>query len=78
MKVLSVKGLYILTIIIIFNYITIDLYQLFNPQNSTLLYKYLNWVTLVSTLIFLMQSIKRKRILLRKSNGKKNTLFSKN
>ncbi len=78
MKVLSVKGLYILTIIIIFNYITIDLYQLFNPQNSTLLYKYLNWVTPVSTLIFLMQSIKRKRILLRKSNGKKNTLFSKN
>lgn len=78
MKVLSVKGLYILTIIIIFNYITTDLYQLFNPQNSTLLYKYLNWVTLVSTLIFLMQSIKRKRILLRKSNGKKNTLFSKN
>lgn len=78
MKVLSVKGLYILTIIIIFSCITIDLYQLFNPQNSTLLYKYLNWVTPVSTLIFLMQSIKRKRILLRKSNGKKNTLFSKN
>ena len=78
MKILRVKYLYVLTMILIVSCVVVNAYQLFNPQNLSLLYRILNIATSIITFLYLLTIIKRKRILLKKINDQIHKVFSKN
>ncbi len=72
------KKLYILTMVLIFSCVIVNIYQLMHPHHRSTAYKVLNTITPVITLIYLVSIIKRKRQLLKKINEQIHKIFSKN
>lgn len=72
------KKLYLLTMILIFSCVIVNMYQLMHPHNRSIAYKVLNIITPVITLVYLVCVIKRKKQLLKKLNEHIHKIFSKN
>ena len=64
----KLRLLYLLTTVLIFSCVAVNIYQFFNPTLPTILFKILNIITPIVTLIYLLIIIKRKRELIKKIN----------
>ena len=73
----KLRLLYLLTTVLIFSCFAVNIYQFFNPTLPTILFKILNIITPIVTLIYLL-IIKRKRELIKKINDRIYEIFSKN
>ena len=74
----ELRFLYLLTMGLIFSCFVKNIYQIFDPTNPPILFKILNIVSPIVTLIYLLIVIKRKRELTKKINDRIYKIFSKN
>ena len=74
----TLRLLYLLTMGLIFSCFVVNIYQIFNPTNPPILFKILNIITPIVTLIYLLIIIKKKRELSKKINDRIYKIFSKN